>query len=43
MHIYAYNYTLYVLSGEGDCQQLLTAELKLVKFPTSTTLIVTDP
>ena len=39
----AYNYTLYVLSEDGDRQQLLRAELNLVKFPTSTTLVVTVP
>ena len=34
--------TLYVLSEEGDHQQLLRAELKLVKSPTATTLVVAN-
>ena len=31
-----------VLSEEGDRQQLLRAELKLIKFSTSTNLVVID-
>ena len=39
----SYNYTLYVMGKEGDrYQQLSRTELKLVKFPTSKTLVVTD-
>ena len=33
----------YVLNEEGYRQRLLKPELKLVKFPTSTRLVVTDP
>ena len=42
-YAYAYNYTLYVFREEGDHQQLLRAKLKLVKFPTSITVVVIDP
>ena len=39
---YAYNYALHILSEEGDQQQLLRVELKLVQLPTNTILVVID-
>lgn len=35
-YAFAYNYTFYILSKDGDLQQLLRDELKLVKIPIST-------